>query len=60
MLERQREGIAKAKVEGKYQGRRPSVDRNQVRTMLAEGKGPTEIARTLGIHRSTVYEVTAE
>ena len=45
MLERQREGIAKAKAEGKYRGRRPSVDRNQVRAMLADGKGPTEIAR---------------
>ena len=35
MLERQREGIAKAKAEGKYKGRPPSVDRAKIKTLLA-------------------------
>ena len=57
MLERQREGIAKAKAEGRYKGRKPTV-RNQtetIRAMLAEGKGPTAIARRLSVARSSVY-----
>jgi DNA invertase Pin-like site-specific DNA recombinase len=57
MLERQREGIAKAKVDGRYKGRKPTV-RNQaetIRAMLAEGKGPTAIARRLSVARSSVY-----
>ena len=57
MLERQREGFAKAKAEGRYKGRKPTV-RNQtetIRAMLAEGKGPTAIARRLNVARSSVY-----
>jgi DNA invertase Pin-like site-specific DNA recombinase len=57
MLERQREGIAKAKAEKKYKGRKPTV-RNQateIRAMLANGFGPTKIARQLGVARSSVY-----
>lgn len=55
MLERQREGIAKAKAEGRYKGRPPSVDVEQVRQLKAEGIGPAEIARRLGIGRASVY-----
>ena len=55
MLERQREGIAKAKAEGAYKGRKPSIDAAKVRAMAAGGTGPAEIARTLGIARSSVY-----
>jgi DNA invertase Pin-like site-specific DNA recombinase len=55
MLERQREGIAKAKAAGLYRGRKPSIDAARVRTMAADGTGPAEIARTLGIARSSVY-----
>jgi DNA invertase Pin-like site-specific DNA recombinase len=57
MLERQREGIAKAKADGRYKGRQPTV-RNQattIRAMLAEGKGPTAIAKELNVARSSVY-----
>src|SRR6202789_1113496 len=42
MLERQREGIAKAKDEGKYKGRPASIDAAQVK-MLAETMGPAAI-----------------
>ena len=58
MLERQREGIAKAKAEGKYKGRPPSVDRARIKTLL-EQMGPADVARTMGIARSTVYELSA-
>jgi DNA invertase Pin-like site-specific DNA recombinase len=59
MLERQREGIAKAKAEGKYRGRAPTAQRQagDVLRLKAEGVGPTQIARRLGIGRASVYRV---
>lgn len=53
--ERQMEGIEKAKAAGVYKGRKPSVDIESVRAMAAAGEKPTEIARTLGIGRASVY-----
>ena len=53
--ERQFEGIAKAKGEGRYKGRKPSIDAAQVRALQAEGLGATEIAGRLGIGRASVY-----
>ena len=55
MLERQREGIAKAKAEGKYRGRKKSIDVAQVQALKAGGMGPATIAKHLGIARSSVY-----
>jgi DNA invertase Pin-like site-specific DNA recombinase len=55
--ERQMEGIAKAKAAGVYKGRKPSIDRAQVRELQASGLGPTEIAKRLGIGRASVYRV---
>ncbi len=57
MLERQREGIAKAKGEGKYRGRKPSIDPVRVRALAAEGMGPAGIAKALGVARSSVYRM---
>lgn len=54
------EGIAKAKAEGKYQGRKPSINREEVKTLHDKGHGATEIAKSLGIHRSSVYRVLDE
>ena len=54
MLERQREGIAKAKAAGKYKGRPISIDAGQIRQLRAE-LGPAAIAKRLGIARSSVY-----
>ena len=56
MLERQREGIAKAKAAGKYKGRPVSIDAAQIRQLRAE-LGPAAIAKRLGIARSSVYRV---
>ncbi|AMU94209.1 resolvase [Sphingopyxis terrae subsp. terrae NBRC 15098] len=58
-LERQREGIAKAKVEGKYKGRKPTVDVTRVKTLRDDGLGPSQIAKTMGIGRASVYRALA-
>jgi len=59
MLERQREGVAKARAEGKYKGRAPTARAKtpEVRKLHKEGVGPTEIARRLQISRASVYRV---
>ena len=56
--ERQMEGIAKAKAKGVYTGRKPSIDAAEVRRLRdQESLGATEIARKLGIARTSVYRV---
>ncbi|WP_170405090.1 MULTISPECIES: recombinase family protein [Ruegeria] len=59
MLERQREGIAKAKAEGKYKGRKPTARAKaaEVRQMLQEGKSKRETAKCLGISERSVFRV---
>lgn len=59
MLERQREGIAKAKSQGRYKGRAPTVQRQaqKILSLHAEGVNPTNISRQLRIGRSSVYRV---
>lgn len=59
MLERQREGIEKAKAAGKFKGRPPTLHKiaDQVHALTAEGKGPAAVARELGIGRSSVYRI---
>jgi DNA invertase Pin-like site-specific DNA recombinase len=62
MLERQREGIAKAKAAGKYQGRAPTARRkaDDVLRLRAEGKTADTIARELDISRSSVFRILRE
>jgi DNA invertase Pin-like site-specific DNA recombinase len=62
MLERQREGIAKAKAAGKYRGRKPTAKAKAaaVKALRHEGIGGTEIARRLGIGRASVYRILAD
>jgi DNA invertase Pin-like site-specific DNA recombinase len=59
MLERQREGIAKAKAEGKYKGRSPTARAKapEVTALKEQGLGVMEIAKRLGIGRASVYRV---
>ncbi|MER8445626.1 recombinase family protein [Mesorhizobium sp. M1066] len=61
MLARQREGIAKAKAEHKFRGRAPTARRktSDVVSMHRAGKKPTDIAKALGVGRSSVYRILA-
>ncbi len=61
MLERQREGIAAAKAEGKYKGRKPTVrvQMAEIRRLKADGLTNAEIARRVGVHRANVGRVLA-
>ena len=55
--ERQLEGIAKAKAAGVYKGGTRRIDREAVQSLRREGKGPTEIAKALGISRMHAYRL---
>ena len=59
MLERQREGILKAKADGKYKGRAATAraKADEVLAMRAKGKRPVDIAESLGIARASVYRI---
>ncbi|RVK93389.1 recombinase family protein [Sinorhizobium meliloti] len=59
MLERQREGIAKAKADGKYQGRAPTARRkaDDIRRLRAEGKTIDAIVAELNVSRSSVFRM---
>ena len=54
------EGIAKAKAEGVYKGRKPSIPVEDVRKLAAQGIGATEISKRLGIGRASVYRLLNE
>jgi DNA invertase Pin-like site-specific DNA recombinase len=57
--ERQQAGIEKAKAQGIYRGRKPSVPADKIRAMREAGHGPTAIAKALGISRMSVHRVLA-
>jgi len=62
MLERQREGVAKAKAEGKYRGRAPTA-RASSADVIAQFKAdqrPTDIAKSIGIGRASVYRILGD
>ena len=52
--ERQMEGIAIAKRQGIYTGRKPSLDRERIKQLAKDGQGSANIARELGMARSSV------
>ncbi len=58
--ERQLAGIAKAKAEGKYRGKQPTIDAEKVKGMKESGMGATAIAKELGIGRASVYRLLKE
>lgn len=62
MLERQREGIAKAKAQGKYKGRAPTARAklDVILTLKAEGMKESEIASRTGTSRASVYRLLKE
>ena len=57
--ERQLEGIAKAKAEGKYKGRKPTAKEKspQIIEMIEQGMTRQEVANQLGIGVASVYRV---
>lgn len=61
MLERQREGVAKAKAAGRYKGRKPvSLERRDAVLQLAAlGATKVSIARQLNMGEATVYRILA-
>jgi enamine deaminase RidA (YjgF/YER057c/UK114 family) len=61
-LEHQREGVAKAKKDGKYKGRQPTARAKAAEVIKcdAEGLQRTEIARRTGIGTASVYRVLAD
>lgn len=62
MLERQREGIAKAKAEGKYKGRKPTARAKTDMVKLALDKGVTkaQIRRDLEISKTSLYRIIGD
>jgi DNA invertase Pin-like site-specific DNA recombinase len=56
-MERQLEGIAKAKANGVYKGRPAKLPADRVAQLRAEGMGATEIAKKLGMGRASVYRL---
>lgn len=62
MLERQREGIAKAKADGKYKGRAPTArsKADKVLALKTQGKTPAEIQAALGISRASYFRIVKE
>lgn len=62
MLERQREGIAKAKAAGKYKGRTPTARRKagDVLRLRHEGLTVEAIVRELGLSRSSIFRILRE
>ncbi|MGR5372546.1 recombinase family protein [Photobacterium damselae] len=60
VLERTNEGRIEAKLKGIKFGRKRTVDRKRLNDLYVQGVGATDIARQLGIARSTVYKVLSE
>ena len=66
MLERQREGIAKAKAKakakGKYKGRKPTAraKTDMVKLALDNGVSKPQICKDLGISRTSLYRIIGE
>lgn len=62
MLERQREGIAKAHAEGKYRGRKRTAaeKRYEVLKLAADGVTRKAIGEQIGISEATVYRILKE
>ena len=55
--ELQRIGIEKAKKEGKFKGRKPTINAEEVNRLWDLGLGATAIARQLNCDRTSVYRV---
>ena len=59
LLERQREGIQKAKQAGKYKGRPKKIDNDNILQLLQSGVSIRKVAAQLGVSVSTVQRAKA-
>lgn len=61
MLERQREGVAKAKAAGRYKGRKPVAAEVQAEVLRLAALGLTKasIAQKLNLGEATIYRILA-
>ena len=57
ILERTNEGRQEAKAAGVRFGRKRTIDRGKLLELKSSGMGGTEIAKAMGIGRSTVYKI---
>ena len=59
MLERQKEGIAKAKAEGKYTGRKPTAmaKSEAVMSLLKTGMSKGRVCEQVGISKASLYRI---
>ncbi|MBS7543021.1 recombinase family protein [Ancylobacter oerskovii] len=57
LRERRVDSIAKAKSDGSYRGRQPTIDPAAIARLRARGLGPTDIAKKLAISRASVYRL---
>lgn len=55
--ERQLAGIMKAKAQGRYKGRKPSIDKAKIQSLLDQGFSHSAIARQLGCSTKSVQRV---
>ena len=57
MLEQQREGIARARKDGRYKGRKATAmaKATQIKDLKDSGVGPKAIAEIVGVSRASVY-----
>ena len=62
MLQRQQEGIAIAKAQNKYKGRKPiDIDKlHEVQNLVGEGMSVTAASKQVGISRITYYKAMSE
>jgi len=61
--ERQQEGIARAKAEGKHMGRKEALNDTQkaeIRKLVESGKAKAQVAKQFGISRTTLYKALAD
>ena len=61
MLERQRAGVARAKAEGRYKGRKPTARAKapEIKKLRSEGRTVPEIVVATGVSRASVFRVLA-
>ncbi|MCV6825147.1 MULTISPECIES: recombinase family protein [Halocynthiibacter] len=60
ILDRQREGIAKAKEAGKYKGRPTTINRRVAEKMFSSGSTPAEVADVMKIGIASAYRLRKE